>query len=153
MSTPQPRTDKTVEILLVEDNEADVELTREGLAKGRLANRLHVVHDGEEAMTFLRRQAKFTHAPRADLVLLDLNLPRKTGAEVLCEIKSDQDLKMTPVVILTTSQAEVDVLHAYANHANAYMIKPVDFHKFIDAVSSLTNYWFVLVRLPPRRPD
>jgi CheY-like chemotaxis protein len=138
-----------VEILLIEDSEPDVELTKQGLVKGHLSNRLHVAYDGEEAMAFLRRQGKFARAPRPDLILLDLNLPRKDGREVLTEIKNDAELKLIPVVVLTTSDAEEDVVAAYARHVNAYMNKPVDFHKFVDVVKELTNYWFVLVKLPP----
>jgi CheY-like chemotaxis protein len=143
------RLEKMVEILLVEDNEADIELTKQGLEKGHLANHLHIAHDGEEAMAFLRCEGKFASAPRPDLILLDLNLPRKDGREVLADMKSDPDLKMIPVVVLTTSDAEKDVLHAYAHHVNAYITKPVDFHKFVDVVCKLTNYWFALVTLPP----
>jgi CheY-like chemotaxis protein len=149
MNTNNPLLEELVEILLVEDNEADIELTREGLQKGRLANRLHVVRDGEEAMAYLRREGEFAPAPRPDLILLDLNLPRKDGREVLADIKNDKDLKLIPVVVLTTSDAQQDVLHAYAHHVNAYMTKPVDFHQFVDVVSQLTNYWFALVKLPP----
>jgi CheY-like chemotaxis protein len=146
-----PGPDKLVEILLVEDNEADIELTREGLQRGRLANRLHIVRDGEEAMAFLYRKANFATAPRPDLVLLDLNLPKKDGREVLAEMKIDQDLKTIPVVVLTTSDSEKDILHAYSHYVNAYITKPVDFHKFVDVVCKLTNYWFTLVTLPPHR--
>jgi CheY-like chemotaxis protein len=134
------------EILLVEDNQADIELTKQGL--GQLANCLHVVHDGEEAMAFLRREGQFASAPRPDLVLLDLNLPRKDGREVLVDIKSDPERKTIPVVVLTTSDSERDILHAYRNHVNAYITKPVDFHKFVDVIEQLTNFWFVLVTLP-----
>jgi two-component system, chemotaxis family, response regulator Rcp1 len=144
-------TDKLVEILLVEDNEADIELTKEGLLRGHLANRLHITRDGEEAMAFLYRNAKFATAPRPDLVLLDLNLPKKDGREVLAEMKRDENLKTIPVVVLTTSDSEKDILHAYSHYVNAYITKPVDFHKFVDVVSKLTNYWFTLVTLPPHR--
>lgn len=141
------RPEKRAEILLVEDNEADIELTRQGM--GPLANGMHVVHDGEEAMAFLRRQGPFASRPRPDLILLDLNLPRKDGREVLAEMKADPALKLIPVVVLTTSDSEKDVLHAYAHHVNAYITKPVDFHKFVDVIQKLTNYWFLLVTLPP----
>jgi CheY-like chemotaxis protein len=144
------RLEKLGEILLVEDSEPDIELTKEGLAKGHLANHLHVVHDGEEAMAFLRREGKFASAPRPDLILLDLNLPRKDGREVLVEMKNDENLKSIPVVVLTTSDSEQDVLYAYTHHVNTYITKPVDFHKFVDVVCKLTNYWFALVTLPPQ---
>jgi CheY-like chemotaxis protein len=144
----QPPFEELVEILLVEDNEPDIELTRQGLLKGHLANRLHVVNDGEEAMAYLHRTGKFAQARRPDLILLDLNLPRKDGREVLADIKSDAALKLIPVVVLTTSDAEQDIVNAYAHHVNAYMTKPVDFHKFVDVVGELTNYWFALVKLP-----
>ena len=138
-----------VEILLVEDNEPDIELTKQGLDKGHLANHLHVVRDGEDAMQFLRRHGRFANVPRPDLVLLDLNLPRKDGREILIEIKSDNNLRLIPVVVLTTSAADRDVVEAYMHHGNAYMVKPVDFHQFVEVVSSITNYWFRLVKLPP----
>lgn len=138
-----------VQILLVEDSEPDIELTKQGLRKGHIANHLHVVRDGEEAMAFLRRQGQFANVPRPDLILLDLNLPRRDGREVLADIKSDDHLKFIPVVVLTTSAADRDVVEAYMNHANSYMIKPVDFHQFVEVVSSITNYWFTLVKLPP----
>jgi CheY-like chemotaxis protein len=140
-----------VEILLVEDNEPDIALTREGLRKARLANHLHVVRDGEEAIAFLRRQPPFAESPRPDLILLDLNLPRKDGREVLAEIKNDVELKSIPVVVLTTSAADRDVVAAYSSHANSYMVKPVDFHQFADVVAGIGNYWFALVKLPPNR--
>jgi two-component system response regulator len=148
MKAHKPRLEKSAEILLVEDNAADIELTKQGLAKGHLANSLHVVHNGEDAIDFLRRQGRFASAPRPDLVLLDLNLPLKDGREVLAEMKADPDLRTIPTVVLTTSDLEKDVLHAYSHHVNAYMTKPVDFHKFVDVVNKLTNYWFVLVKLP-----
>jgi two-component system response regulator len=150
VNDPQ-RPEKLVEILLVEDNEADIELTKEGLLRGHLANHLHIARDGEEAMAFLYRNAKFATAPRPDLVLLDLNLPKKDGREVLAEMKRDETLKTIPVVVLTTSDSEKDILHAYSHYVNAYITKPVDFHKFVDVVCKLTNYWFTLVTLPPHR--
>lgn len=137
-----------VEILLVEDSEGDVELTREALADSKLANRLHVVEDGEKAMAFLRREGPYANAVRPDVVLLDLNLPRKDGREVLQEIKSDNNLKTIPVVILTTSHADEDVLRTYQLHANCYITKPVDLNQFFAVVKSVENFWFTVVKLP-----
>jgi chemotaxis family two-component system response regulator Rcp1 len=140
-----------MEILLVEDREADIELTRQGLEEARFAKKLHVARDGEEAMAFLRRQGLFANAPRPDLILLDLNLPRKDGRELLAELKAHESFRMIPVVILTTSEDDRDVIEAYAKHVNAYMTKPIDFNKFMEVVRGITNYWFVLVKLPPKR--
>lgn len=145
-----PSVGSPVEILLVEDSLADIELTKLGLREGKIANNLSIVRDGEEAMRFLRREKEFTDAPRPDLILLDLNLPGKDGREVLHDIKHDENLKQLPVVILTTSQAEEDVMRAYGLHANAYMTKPVDFEGFVSIVKGLSNYWFTLVKLPPK---
>jgi CheY-like chemotaxis protein len=145
MAVPLPR---RIEILMVEDSPSDVLLTREALRGSKLVNELHVVEDGEEAMAFLRRQGSFAGAPRPDLVLLDWNLPRKTGKEVLEEVKSDEDLKLIPVVILTSSKAEVDVLKAYGLHANAYITKPVGFESFVELVGSVSHFWFSVVTLP-----
>ena len=139
-----------VEILLVEDNPGDVRLTREALKSDRLWNTLQVVRDGVEAMAYLRREGEFRGAVRPDLILLDLNLPRKDGREVLAEIKADDDLKLIPVVVLTTSQAEEDVLKAYGSHANCYITKPVDLAKFMAVVKSIEHFWFAIVRLPPK---
>jgi two-component system, chemotaxis family, response regulator Rcp1 len=139
-----------VEILLVEDSLADIELTKLGLREGKICNNLSVVRDGEEAMQFLRREGKFARAPRPDLILLDLNLPGKDGREVLHDVKHDENLKNIPVVILTTSQAEEDVMRAYGLHANAYMTKPVEFDGFVAVVKGISNYWFTLVKLPPK---
>jgi two-component system, chemotaxis family, response regulator Rcp1 len=139
-----------IEILLVEDSLADIELTKLGFREGRIANNLHVIRDGDEAMTFLRRQGQFADAPRPDLILLDLNLPGKDGREVLHDIKADPELKRIPVVILTTSQADEDIMRAYGLHANAYMTKPVGFDEFVGVVKGITDYWFSLVKLPPR---
>jgi chemotaxis family two-component system response regulator Rcp1 len=138
----------TVEILLVEDNPGDVRLTREALKSDRLWNTLQVVRDGVEAMAYLRREGKFRGAVRPDLILLDLNLPRKDGREVLAEIKADHELKLIPVVVLTTSQAEEDILKAYGSHANCYITKPVDLAKFITVMKSIEHFWFAIVRLP-----
>lgn len=137
-----------VRILLVEDSPGDVNLTREALAGARVANELAVVSDGEAALRYLRRQGEFPDAPSADLVLLDLNLPKKDGREVLHEIKSDPALKRLPVVVLTTSAEEVDVLRAYELHANAYVTKPVAFGEFLHALQQLEGFWLQVVRLP-----
>lgn len=147
--SPSPSEPTPVEILLVEDSAADVELTRQGLLEGKIANALHVARDGVEAMAFLRREPPFDDAPRPDLILLDLNLPKKDGREVLAEIKADEKLRNIPVVVLTTSQSEEDVLRVYNLCANAYMTKPVDFDGFVHLVQGIADYWFTLVRLPP----
>jgi len=138
-----------VEILLAEDNPGDVKLTRKALEKGRLANNLHVVNDGVETMQFLRGEGEYEGRPRPDLVLLDLNMPRKDGREVLEEIKGSDNLKRIPVVVLTSSEAEEDVIRSYELHANAYLTKPVDFSGFIDVVRKLEEFWLQVVKLPP----
>ena len=140
---------RTAELLLVEDNPGDVRLTIEALKEGRVINNLTVVKDGEEAIAALRRQGKYANAPRPDLILLDLNLPRKGGLEVLEEIKQDRDLKQIPVVVLTTSRAEQDVLRTYDLHANCYIVKPVDLNQFMNVVQSIKSFWLALVTLPP----
>ena len=137
-----------IEILLVEDSPSDTELTVAALADGHLGNNLSIVDDGEKALRFLRRHGEYADAPRPDLILLDLNLPRKDGREVLEEIKTDLDLQTIPVVVLTTSEAEQDVLRAYALHANCYISKPVDFKQFVLAVKAIENFWFTVVKLP-----
>jgi CheY-like chemotaxis protein len=137
-----------VEILLVEDSPSDTELTIEALKEAKVRNRLSIVEDGVAALEFLRRQGQHAGAPRPDLILLDLNLPRKDGREVLAEIKSDNDLKTIPVVVLTTSRAEQDVLQAYKYHANCYITKPVDFEQFLNVVHSIESFWLMLVTLP-----
>jgi len=139
---------KFVEILMVEDSQADVLMTREAFEEARLANTLHVVEDGVQAMQFLRQEAEFASSPRPDLILLDLNLPRKNGREVLAEIKADLELRTIPVIILTTSQAEQDILEAYNLHANCYIVKPVGFENFVTAIQSIESFWFSLVTLP-----
>lgn len=139
-----------VHVLLVEDNPADVRLTREVLADGKITNTLHVVADGEEAMAFLRNKGPFASAPRPDLILLDLNLPRKDGREVLAEVKSDPSLKLIPVVILTTSRSDRDILESYNLHANCYISKPVDLLQFMEVVRTIEDFWLSIVRLPPR---
>jgi len=141
---------KLVEILLVEDSPGDVRLTVEALKEAKVSNRLNVVGDGVEALEYLRRQGKYAHAERPDVVLLDLNLPRKDGRKVLAEIKEDPDLKVIPVVVLTTSRAEEDVLKAYEHHANCYITKPVDFQQFLRVVQSIEDFWLSVVRLPPK---
>jgi CheY-like chemotaxis protein len=136
------------EILLVEDNPGDVRLTKEALREGKIYNNLHWVQDGVEALEFLRRQGKHADAPRPDIILLDLNLPRKDGREVLLEIKGDEKLRQIPIVILTTSKAEEDVLRSYHLHANCYITKPVDLGKFIDVVKAIDVFWLTVVTLP-----
>jgi CheY-like chemotaxis protein len=140
---------REVNILLVEDNPGDVRLTVEALREGRIANRLHVAGDGEAAMDFIRRQGDHAAAPRPDLILLDLNLPKKDGREVLEELKSDPELHRIPVIVLTTSSAEADVLRSYDLHANCYISKPIGYEDFIDAVRSMENFWLKIVLLPP----
>lgn len=140
---------RAVEILLVEDSPGDVRLTQEALKDSKLLNNLSVVRDGVEAMAFLRREGNYAEAVRPDLILLDLNLPRKDGREVLQEIKFDDDLKRIPVVVLTTSANEKDILTTYNLHANCYITKPVDFMQFISVVKSIENFWFTIVKLPP----
>ncbi|MBI5295673.1 MAG: response regulator [Chloroflexi bacterium] len=142
---PLPR---PIEILLVEDSPTDVVITREAFEDAKLLNTLHVVEDGVRALEFLRRQGSFSAVPRPDLILLDLNLPRKNGREVLAEIKADPQLKSIPVVILTTSSADEDILSAYDLHANCYVIKPVGFENFFKAVQSIQEFWFSVVALP-----
>lgn len=141
---------KPVEILLVEDNEGDVGLIEEVFKETNFRNRLHVADDGEEAILFLYSEGKFSGSQHPDLILLDLNLPKKDGREVLREIKEDDALKNIPVVILTTSGAEKDILKSYDLHANAYVTKPLDFDQFIKVVGSIENYWLKIVRLPPK---
>ena len=138
-----------VEILLVEDNPGDERLTREALKEGKVFSNLHWVKDGVEALQFLRRQARFGSVPRPDIILLDLNLPKKDGREVLQEIKSDPALKQIPVVVLTTSKAEEDVVRSYNLHANCYVTKPVDLENFITAVQSIDRFWLTVATLPP----
>jgi two-component system, chemotaxis family, response regulator Rcp1 len=137
-----------IELLLVEDSEPDVRLTIEALCEAKVRNRLWVVKDGVEALEFLRRQGRHADAPRPDLILLDLNLPRKDGRQVLKEIKSDDSLKCIPVVVLTTSKSEEDVLRAYELHANCYITKPVDFNRFMEVVKSIESFWLTVVTLP-----
>ena len=140
-----------VEILLVEDNPGDYRLTQEALREGKVYNNLHWAKDGVDALDFLKRRGRHKDAPRPDIVLLDLNLPKKDGREVLEEIKTDDDLKSIPVVILTTSKAEEDVLRSYDLHANCYVTKPVDLDKFIVVVQSIDRFWLTIATLPPGR--
>lgn len=140
--------DDEIHILLVEDNPGDVRLTKEALRGAKVANDLRVVGDGEAAINYLRRRGPYVDAPRPDIVLLDLNLPRLDGREVLADIKSDPDLAKIPIIILTSSSAERDINSAYELHANCYISKPVDFTEFIEAVRSLEGFWLRIVRLP-----
>ncbi len=140
---------KPIDILLVEDNPGDVRLTIEGLKEGKILNNLSVVSNGVEAMAFLRQEGGYANAPRPELILLDLNLPRKDGREVLGEIKNDDDLKRIPVVILTSSQAEQDIVKSYNLHANCYITKPVELDQFIGVIKSIEQFWLTVVKLPP----
>lgn len=148
MASQRKDKERKIEILLVEDNPGDVRLTIEALKDGKVRNTLHVVSDGEEAIEFLRRKGKHTSARRPDLILLDLNLPRKDGRQVLAEIKADERLRTIPVVVLTTSQAEEDVLKAYKLNANFYISKPVGFDQFIEVVRLIEDFWLTIVRVP-----
>ena len=139
-----------IEVLLVEDDPGDVLMTQEAFADYKVANNLSIVNNGEDAILFVRKEGKFADAPTPDLVLLDLNLPRRDGREVLKEIKSDPDLRSIPVVVLTTSEADEDVMASYQLHANAYVRKPVDFDQFLEAVRAIDDFFITVVRLPPR---
>ncbi len=139
---------KPIEILLVEDNPGDVRLTVEALKEGKVRNRMSVARDGVEALDFLFRRGAFAEAPRPDIILLDLNLPRKDGREVLAEIKADPNLRRIPVVVLTTSSADEDILKSYDLHVNCYITKPVDMDRFIDVVKAIDSFWFTIVQLP-----
>jgi len=140
-----------IEILLVEDSPTDALLTREALSGFKLLNKLHVVDNGVDAIAFLHREGPFASVPRPDLILLDLNLPRMDGREVLREIKADDDLKIIPVVVLTSSDAEEDILKSYNLHASCYITKPVEFDKFLKVVRSIREFWFAVVTLPPQQ--
>ncbi|MGD0897570.1 MAG: response regulator [Thermoguttaceae bacterium] len=140
---------RPAQILLVEDSPADVRLTIEALKEAKISNELSVTADGVEAMSFLRQEGRYAGAPRPDLILLDLNLPRKDGRQVLKEIKEDERLRKIPVVVLTISQAEGDVLRAYDLHANCYINKPVDFDRFMEVVRQIEGFWLTIVKLPP----
>jgi CheY-like chemotaxis protein len=139
---------RPVDVLLVEDDEGDILMTREAFEFYKIHNPLHVVTDGEQALHFLRRTGSFADAPRPGLILLDVNLPRLSGLEVLAELKADPELSVIPVVMLTTSQAEEDILRSYRLHANAYVSKPVDFENFIEAIRQIDDFFMTLVRLP-----
>ncbi len=141
---------RPIEILMVEDNPGDIRLTVEALKEAKVRNNLHTVEDGVEALAFLRREGRYAEVPRPDLVLLDLNLPKMNGREVLAEIKEDPDLRRIPVVILTVSQAEQDIVKSYNLHANCYITKPVDLDQFLEVVKSIENFWLTVVKLPPR---
>ena len=139
-----------MQILLVEDNPGDIRLTQEALKEGTIRNELHVVKDGVEAIDFLKRKGKYTNSPTPDIILLDLNLPRKDGREVLAEIKADDNLKLIPVIILTTSDADLDVQKSYKLHANCFITKPVDLDQFIFIIRQIETFWFTVVKLPTK---
>ncbi len=139
-----------VDILLVEDNPGDVRLTKEALKDAKVLNEIFVARDGVEAMDFLHKQGQFKEAPVPDMILLDLNLPRKDGREVLAEIKKDPKLKHIPVIVLTTSKADEDIIKTYNLHANAYITKPVDLNRFVEIIHALEEFWFTIVKLPPK---
>jgi two-component system, chemotaxis family, response regulator Rcp1 len=141
---------KPIEILLVEDNKGDVGLIEEVFEEAKIRNNIHVAEDGEEAMLYLHGEGKFLGSPRPDIILLDLNLPKKDGREVLREIKKDSNLKNIPVVVLTTSNAEKDILRTYDLHANAYITKPLDFNEFMKVVESIESFWLEIVKLPSK---
>jgi CheY-like chemotaxis protein len=141
---------RPIEILLVEDSAGDVRLVKEGFKENKFLNNLHVARDGVEAMKFLHQEGEYADAVRPDLILLDLNLPKKDGREVLAEVKGDEDLKRIPVVIMTVSEAEEDILKTYNLHANCYITKPIDLGQFIKVVRSIESFWLTIVKLPPR---
>jgi len=148
MPMPECTGYQIVDVLLVEDDPGDILMTREAFQHHKIQNKLHVVTDGEQALQFLRQTGEYTGAPRPDLILLDLNLPRRSGHEVLAELKEDPQLRIIPVVILTTSQAEEDILRSYSLHANAYVSKPVDFERFMDVIRQIDNFFVTVVKLP-----
>lgn len=148
-----PNPSKQIEILLVEDSPADILLTREAFKEFKVINSLHVVEDGIQALAYLNQEGEYASSPRPDLILLDLNLPRMNGSEVLAEIKANPKHKSIPVVILTTSYSEQDVLQAYNQHANCYIVKPVGFENFVEAVKSIHQFWFSVVTLPSEAGD
>ncbi len=141
---------KPIEILLVEDSRGDIGLIEEVFEEAKIRNNLHIAEDGEEAILFLNKEGQFLDAPRPDIILLDLNLPKKDGREVLQEVKEDDNLKNIPIVVLTTSKAEEDVLKSYNLHANAYITKPVDFDQFIKVIKCIEDFWLQVVKLPPK---
>lgn len=140
---------RAVRILLVEDNPGDVRLTQEALRDAKVRNEMHVAIDGEKALAYLRREGEHKDAKRPDVILLDLNLPRKSGLEVLKEVKADDDMKRIPIVIITSSKAEQDIVRSYNLHANCYVTKPVDLHQFLEVVRAVEDFWLTIVRLPP----
>lgn len=139
---------KPIDILLVEDSEGDVRLIEEALKEGKLKNRLFVVRNGVEAMEFLQKQGNFAHAEKPDLILLDLNLPKKDGREVLSEVKNSDHFKRIPIIILTTSSSEMDITNMYDLHANCYIVKPLDINKFFEVIKSIEEFWLTIVKLP-----
>lgn len=145
--------DRPIEILLVEDNPGDVRLTQEVFKEGKVRNQMNVVWNGEEALSYLRQEGRFMNASRPDLILLDLNLPRKGGREVLAEIKTDPKLRCIPVVVLTTSEAEQDIVESYNQHANCYIVKPVNLDQFIGVVRTVEGFWLQTVKLPPNEKE
>jgi CheY-like chemotaxis protein len=149
MTSAEDERVRPIEVLLVEDDEGDILMTREALAEGKVVNRLNVVNDGVEAMAYLRRSGEYVDASRPDLVFLDLNLPKMDGRQVLEEVKADDELRRIPVIVLTTSAAEADVLRSYDLHANAYVTKPVDFDRFVEVVQQIDDFFISVVRLPP----
>jgi two-component system, chemotaxis family, response regulator Rcp1 len=149
-SIAQKIENRPIDILLVEDNPGDVRLTREALKDAKVLNEIHVARDGVEAMQFVHREGSFKNAPMPDLILLDLNLPRKDGREVLADIKQDPILCHIPVVVLTTSKADEDIVRTYNLHANAYITKPVDLNRFVEIMHTLEEFWFTIVKLPPK---
>jgi chemotaxis family two-component system response regulator Rcp1 len=149
VSVQKPTQSQPVVILLVEDNPGDVRLTREAFKEGKVLNDLHVAQDGVEALAFLHQEGHYANSPHPDIILLDLNLPRMDGRELLARIKNDPKLKRIPVVVLTTSKAEEDVLRSYELHANCYITKPVGLDQFIKIIQSVEDFWFTIVRLPP----
>jgi CheY-like chemotaxis protein len=146
MADPTPL--DVVDVLLVEDDDGDVLMTREAFEHNKIRNKLHVVRDGEEALQFLRREGSYADAPRPGLILLDLNLPRRDGRQVLAELKEDAELRVIPVVVLTTSEAEEDIVRSYSLHANAYVSKPVDFDRFIEVIRQIDDFFVTVVKLP-----
>ena len=145
---PEPSRLDVIDVLLVEDDDGDVLMTREAFEHHKIRNKLHVVRDGEEALQFLHREGPHADAPRPGLILLDLNLPRRDGREVLAELKADPELRVIPVVVLTTSEAEEDILRSYSLHANAYVSKPVDFDRFVDVIRQIDDFFVTVVKLP-----
>ncbi len=151
MSGLKSRKDEIMQILLVEDNPGDIRLTQEALKEGTIKNNLNVVKDGVEALDYLKRKGKYMNQPTPDIILLDLNLPRKDGREVLAEIKSDENLKLIPVIILTTSDADQDISRSYKLHANCFITKPVDLDQFIFIIRQIETFWFTVVKLPAKK--